>query len=283
MGIIVKNGEEIIDDKEGLKVLLKRIEAEVFSRNGSGFTWEISPEIIVTRDFTSLEKWFSKKGENPFYWKLHRTTRGGRYHLIDVSKDVDKLLWIAEEIEKELPDGVFIEKTSPCILIDQTSLREPTHYHDHAIRTEGRRLYLTVTDEYATRVFREVYTDIGLPFRNLLLTKYRELLREIILEDLGYGKKSDLTHTSITINPNAICVWERSDSNIVTAFNTKGMQPLASTGQIYGMTLALIETLKECNPEFLSRRTIHMYSYSEYIEVCFPVSIKEPPKKLKEW
>ena len=62
------------------------------------------------------------------------------------------------------------------------------------------------------------------------------------------------------------------------------MQPLNSPGQVFGMALALIETIKNNYPEFLSNHTIALSSeWTSKDAVNIKFNLVEEPKILKEW
>ena len=142
---------------------------------------------------------------------------------------------------------------------------------------------LTVPDNYAAKVYQEVYADIGIPFRDTLLTKHRELLKEIISSLFSIHSVERNTVKWI-IGYNGIVQLHPEEC---VSFEAKGMQKLQTEGQLYGMALALAEIIKEYFDAFLSNHTIKIsagrlcYHNVDEIQIEFAYIKQEP--KLTEW
>lgn len=268
---------------KSLKELLSVIECEVAVHEGSGFTWEVSPIITTDRVYRAHEKWFGKAGlewkENrgekcPSYFAINHNTVLPAYATTNHTVDLETT---GIDWKQALPAGISVQMTPPLVLRDDTVLRKPNGYQDRAYYLAGKRVYLTVTDEYAARVFREVYTDIGLPFRDLLLAKHHQILKKIALSFnlLLSHRKEDL---ELRVRFEGVCVGSK-----YFEFKDFGMQPLDTRGQLYGMLLAIIETLNNEYPEW-STPVFNQYYMSDYDGVALSVTPKAKiPPELQQW
>ena len=99
-----------------------------------------------------------------------------------------------------------------------------------------------MSDEYASQVYREKFTDIGLPFRDRLLAKHSDLLRKILEETFNRSHYTYLRVFEDGVNGDEIyrCFF----------FSQLNMMSLNSVGEIYGMALALVEIIKKDYPRF---------------------------------
>jgi hypothetical protein len=145
------------------------------------------------------------------------------YDDYDRVETVDWDIAVSRQVQNQLPKGVFIQKQSPSILYDGRDYRIsfpstrqetsscvpiPTKHsylkhvrrwkeYDGNIDTyeidgrktpyiEGCRVYLTVSEEYASRIFDEVCNS-RYPFRNYLLEEYDQILKDIALKWSCWG------------------------------------------------------------------------------------------------
>lgn len=223
--------------------LMRHIKSEILRRQGSGFTVELAPEI---RDITTY-----KYAEKPFsgnrYWKKDMSPLGH----YSGSLPGDWPIKLTPVLKRALPKEIEVIQSPPTLLVDTRNTEKLTTIASSAYKVTGCRVHLTVPDNYAAKVYREVYTDIGIPFRDTLLTKHRELLLEIISKDLREPCSFYMTF-------NLMAFYIGYDDYYYLTFESKGMQPLTSIGQMYGMALALIESIKEYYPTFLLNRTVEI-------------------------
>lgn len=232
-----------------------------------------------------------------------------------VDWDID----ISPEIEKQLPKGVIVNRTLPVVLYDGRDyvpnilsegpmvhirrLEEERKRYGHVITStkekegrkadyiEGRRVFLSVTDEYALQLFNEV-CDSRYPFRKLLLSTYDQILKEIALTWgyplYGYSPKSELhfeisyskiflrnTYEGDGMGYNGHTIW----------FKTLGMRDLNSYEQLYGMAIAIIDTIKAKYSELDQvMYTIEHDKDSVRVHGVMPAqSVVKTADALKEW
>ena len=254
--------------------LMSCIRNEILAQNGLGFKVELPP---IRIKFETYEKQFCAISENPngYIWVLSSLRKPGT--IIPLSARWRFIHY--DEINIDiLPKGVTIEKSAPCLLCDERT--KDLHCHKYkgkylAAYLEGQRVYLSISNEYATRIFKELYTDIGIPFRDRLLSKHQDILNEIV-EYLG---TSAYEEDSFTVYAGAVDCSFRLDAYY---FKDVYMKPLASIGQMYGMALALIETLKKYDFEWNN----YLFTISEEkrcIRVDYSRSEELAEQNLKEW
>ena len=254
------------------KLFINRIHSEILTRNGSGFTVELSPIIIK---YEVYEMQCNSCAEN---------TEDITWVLLSV-KNPDAPIYSQPSLRQfhydqinieELPDGIILKKTSPCVLYDgRVSSKLQRRKKKKVSYKEGQRVYLTVSNEYASRIFKEVYTDIGIPFKNRLLSKHQDILNEIV----KYLGTSTYEENNFTVYKGSVDCSFHSDPYY---FKDVYMKPLSSIGQMYGMALALIETLKEYDFEWNN----YLYTISEDDGcICVDYSYSEElvANNLKDW
>ena len=164
------------------------------------------------------------------------------------------------------------------------------------------KIHIYVTEEYSSYVFNTLYGNEGIPFCNYLLETYEELLKKIVLDYLrifppffeygikllgksccfGVAQKGFATDDNFSFSSDDM--W-----NDYIQFSEFKMSALNSVGQQYGMALALIQTIKDCYPEFEdSVCTMHIEQILTQNPIggyIIQVRLKMPatPIKLKEW
>ena len=264
-----------------LDYILAIVHINIFNHKGSGFALEANPEITKVRRFKPYDKFFDKDGETIwkecFFGESLKNYKPGIYGS-DLNVSID------DNIAKALPKGVFIKKTEPVILRDETTWNRPT-YNYGAHRVEGKRVYVTVTDEYAARFYKETYINVGLPFWDKLFNKYNHILTTITssINPVLLRFKSE---TKFIILPDEIHVSGNLigplDSVRYIEFAKLGMEPSSSAGYIYGMALALVETLKKTFPEWSNTEFVIHYKDSG-LQIDMVPPPKETPPKLKPW
>ena len=269
-----------------IEELLGRIQDEILKRAGKGFTLETNAEVTkyetYKRKAPSIISCFVSDGN--WIWKFYRADTNKKYiskfqRRIDDALNYDRIdcvdwaVDISPEIEKQLPKGVIIHKTSPVVLYDGRDfvpnilskgpmvhirrLEEGQRYKTEkdgrkADYIEGRRVYLTVTDEYAAQLFNEVCNS-KYPFINLLLTEYPHILKEIVKT---WGRSHIFTdEIYFKISYSAISLRGAYEGDgcgydwDTIRFKTFGMRDLNSDEQLYGMAVAIIDTVKTENSE----------------------------------
>ena len=253
--------------------LMSCIRNEILAQNGLGFKVELPP---IRIKFETYEKQFCATSENPngYIWVLSSLRRVGT--IIPLAKRW-RSCYCSEIDMDDLPQGITIEKDAPCLLCDERT--EELHYRRKgkylAAYLEGQRVFLTVSNEYASRIFKEVYANIGIPFRDRLLSKHQDILNGIV-EYLG---TSTYEENDFTVYKGSVDCSFHSDPYY---FKDVYMKPLSSIGQMYGMALALIETLKEYDFEWNN----YLYTISEEdccIRVDYSRSEELAEQNLKEW
>lgn len=253
------------------------IECEVLKREGVGFTVELFPLIIKREKYVKKPSTTSNPDE--YIWEWESSKPFGSYGEPDWDIKLDHIS------VDELPQGIIIEQTIPVVLLDErlvTSRRKTAEY------IEGRRVFLKVSNEYASETFKQIYTDIGLPFRDRLLENYNHILRKIIvsINDDCCGRKFSVNFEKISYD--AKCEYYDEYDGLESYigsddiyFSEFYMKPLGSVGQMYGMALAIIEKLKDsyfsfCNSIFTISREISQKDNYDNIVVEFH-------KNLQDW
>ena len=265
-------------NKEIYSQVMRCIRGEILRHQGSGFTVELAPDVRGVTCYECAERPFSGNR----YWKK------SMYHGFGFAP-CDYNIRLTPAVERALPKEVEVKKSLPTLIQDTRYTKRPTSPTDKARRLTGCRIHLTVPDDYAAKVYREVYTDIGIPFRDTLLTKHSELLHWIASSVEHHTDNRD-RHTPSPF----IIISDGIDFvhyELGCSFKNLGMQPLNSEGQMYGMVLAIIQVLRESHPEILRNHTIEMdclgpkqgnISESDHIRVKFNY-IESPKQELKEW
>lgn len=252
--------------------LLNSIQSEILARNGLGFKVELSP-ILVKYEVYEIQNISCTENSDAITWVLLSEKNPNKQMYSQPGFKRFKYDQISIE---ELPNGIILEKTSPCVLHDgRVASKFQRRKKKKVSYKEGQRVYLTVSNEYASRIFKEVYTDIGMPFRNKLLSKHQVILNEIV-EYLG---TSTYGENSFTVYEGAIDCSFHSDAYY---FKDVYMKPLSSIGQMYGMALALIETLKKYDFEWNN----YLYTISAEdgcIHVDYSRSEELAESNLKDW
>ena len=263
---------------------MKCIKSEILRHQGSGFTVELTPDIRSVTCYECAERPFSGNR----YWKK------SMYHGFGFAP-CDWDISLTPAVERALPKEIEVKQSLPTLIQDTRYTKKPTSPTDTALRLTGCRIHLTVPDDYAAKVYREVYTDMGIPFRDTLLTKHSELLQQIT-SDVEHHMENRDSHTpqSFTISSKGI---DFAHDECFHSFEHLGMQPLKSEGQMYGMALAIIQKLSESYPEILRSNTIEIsalhatelkrinhnaISKSDHIYIQFNY-IESQKQELKEW
>ena len=267
-----------VSNEMGIKEVLDKIYKEIVARAGKGFTIEVNSEV------TKFNTW--KEYGMLAVVKKKRTdikyVRPSYHENPDIS--------ISKKVENELPTGITIKKTLPVVLYDTQN----EYFVSNQVYVEGHRVYLTVTDEYASKILSEVYTSECL-FRDRLLKKHAHILKDIALRlDLSkpaINKTFEVLYDGIYYAYN-----DRDGCYFVTKvlFEEFEMDNLSSYTQLYGMALAILEILEK-DPDCICSEInceISINSPSsrmkDGIHVLFGRKVKpeptQPPKKeLKTW
>lgn len=290
--------------------IVERVEKTVLQYNGKGFTIEVLPEITTHKTYKGYVPLLNsaKYAYRPD-WFRSATYRGTS---LEIASHLFKIDWnavISKEVDisyNSLPKGIAINKAPKSTLLDD---RDTSHNHlgvsSHADYMEGHRMTISVSDEYAAKIFKEVYADVGFPFRDLLLTKYGHILNKVanVLHDKSYyftddfavkygaGFFVDDSHAGATsggLTGFETLHYEPELSVIFTEFD---MKPLASWGQKYGMALAIIETLKNKHPKYRNAIFYISHKFDCYIDrlpiiVDYRIPqqpIAEGPQELNDW
>ena len=258
--------------------LMRVVDCEIINHKGAGFTVEIAP--TITKQIKYVSRNASLFGWNLIWSPCEKNTRG-----VFVTEGLPKPKYprchAPREVETMLPNGIQIIRKPVQTLQDDRVLYSPLSKVDqYAYYTEGQQNYLSVSDEFAAKFFKEKYTDIGYPFRDQLLSKYSDLLRKIVLFMVDQHYSFDFRVSAEYIG----------DSIFPFRFKDLNMVPLNSTGQLYGMTLALIETLKNHNPKLYENYiyTVNIYGdntpLKQMLHIRFEKSPEtKQPEKLNEW
>lgn len=233
------------------KILMDLIECEVLKREGVGFKVELFP--LITKREKYVKKISEPSNPDEYIWELESSKSLGSYGKPDWEIELDNIL-----VDK-LPQGIIIEQTIPAVLLDERLVKSR---RKTATYIEGHRVFLKVSNEYASESFKQIYTDIGLPFRDRLLEKYGHILNKVVFYIdnywCSYNRFSVCSHDVFNYDSHAWDVWlfhdtfcdnwENEEENYFeVCFKDFQMKPLSSVGQMYGMALAIIEKLKWSN------------------------------------
>lgn len=170
----------------------------------------------------------------------------------------------------------------------------------------GLRLIINVPEHYATEIYKARYGNIGIPFKERLLTHHRPLMERLTTYDnrrylthhTEESLKADMariytTESTIFVCVNGISRYSPNDPEFVDygrtdlgiMFSDYGMSDLDGVSQCYGMALTLIEILKPKweNHGTVSTKLIHHTSAgSPYIEIRYRLE-QANAKPLTKW
>lgn len=286
---------------------LNKIHAEILRRKGKGFTVEVNA-IVDLHEVYRRDRYINprRQWDSKFCSIFHRNSD-------KKAERVDLDVSISPEVERKLPLGMTVKKTAPTVLYDNRNYLQYNGYDKHkddlkyyelekAVPLdrndykEGRRVYLTVTDECASKVLRNVFSTES-SFRDLLLQKHSRILKEIIV-------KMDLPHRcGFQVECDRVRWNEYIGSSeydfVEVVFKELGMEDLSSHAQLVGMALALCELLEKdfamygCDPRFSiysNQKGYRIWSnkqdyvYVTYVYLSKDKSVPPPPtKELKSW
>lgn len=281
--------------------IIDYVEKLVLQYHGKGFDVQIFPEITINKKFNGHVHLFSKK-----YSYRPAVFIGTEYasseQILSTDLCIEYNAVIAKGAESKLPAGITIKKSAPTVLLDERIKEDwkPNMSFDHegANYAEGRRVYISVSDDYAAKVFKETYETPGVKFKNVLLTKYKDIILEMtsliqqfytsqfFVDDNYVGWSSGIAcKTSRYINTNHYDIGE------AISFDKFEMKPLESLGQKYGMILAIIEMLKNSNPKYKNADYRMLYGFyccgnskCIKVDIQFLQEVKvETPKILNDW
>lgn len=326
----MNNKKEIEPWRITINELLDKIKDEILKRAGQGFTVEVSAEI--TKHETYQLKFPSLwddliKNKREFPWRLIKTITKKKYisafqrRREDKVESVDWMISISKEVENQIPQGITIYKNPSSVLYDGRDFsfnieRRLEHYrhlekknfrcygnqfvYDRYVYEvdgrktdyiEGRRVYITVSDEYASRIFNEVCNS-KYPFRNYLLKKHDQILKDIALKWSchGYHPHCDgqifIGFSGVRIRGvyegDGVYDWDS------ISYEKFGMANLKTYEQLYGMAIALIDTKKKQDSEW-TKASYSIRNNNDNTSVCIdvvllpPETTKQPAIQLKEW
>lgn len=283
--------------------IVNYVNSSVLQHNGKGFTIKVLPEITKNITYEGHVPLFGKYTYRPIL-----LDSGGYSHLKKCRRKVNSLSpadqadWnvvISKEVSKsynKLPLGIAINKTPKSTLLDE---RDTSHDHNghihYADYAEGRRVTISVSDEYAARIFKEVYTDVGFPFRDLLLTKHGNILNNVAttLHNSIYFSNENFTKYGVSFFVDdshvgtSVGTTNHKEPETSIAFIEYNMKPLVSWGQKFGMALAIIEALKNKHPRYRNAIvTMNRYDFFKSINVQFRTPSKpivESSPELNDW
>ena len=268
------------------KKIVNFVLSEILFHKGNGFKIEIQPVFTKTIKYRSDSAFLNK---NKKVWKLdrHMYIENKFPRIMKDQFNVE----LRPSVVKNLPVGIKIEKTSIQVLKDERKNYSAVPSATYAYYSEGRRVFLSVSDEYASKVYREqVYTDDGIPFSERLLNNNYELLKSIVDKHLSSLKyKSNAKEVNVEVDfgsVSAVIAYTHEEKKTVTIFEELGMQRLDTIGQVYEMTSALLEIIKKEFPEFSNNYTISMSTHSMMIDRsprAIRIKFKQKDKQLLEW
>ena len=238
--------------------------------------------------------------------------------------NVDVDLSVTKDLENQLPYGINVLKKPNGVLYDGRNYRvvfcvgknevssseSIEHHHLKHINKlgetengyrwefkgrktcyiEGNRVYLTVSDDYANRIFNTICNS-EYPFRNYLLEKHDQVLRDIALKMSCWGYYPccdgefhiDFSGVSIRGSYEGDGCGYNWDT---ISFEDFGLTNLKTYEQLYAMAIALIDTKKKLAPEW-TKASFYISHSSDYVHIDVMLPPPEPPKrpavKLKEW
>lgn len=295
-----------------LETVLDIISKEAYKHAGRGFTVEVNAEVTNYKIKKSV-MWTSFWAENTDV-KYINSFHIGKEQRNKVDLDIS----ISKELENKLPLGITITKTTPVVLYDTRDYRKRRYYKDEIIHkdnipkynegdyveldnpeiVEGRRVYLTITDECASKILGKAYVAEYL-FRNRLLIKYAHILKDIALRlNLSNHHTFDIQCDGVYYCYNfGDCGYDV----MKVLFEEFEMENLSSYTQLYGMALAILEILEkepdcigsEINCTISNEPQDHRYLSEkdrkiDVIYVWYDRRVKSvppqpPQKELKSW
>lgn len=247
-----KFAKESSRNETKLETVLDILSKEIYKHGGRGFTVEVNAEVTKYKIKKSI-MWTSFWSENTDVKYIH-FFNNEKYNKADLDISISK------ELENKLPSGITITKTTPVILYDTRDFRQNRLWNyikhkdeltkfdeneyfelDNPEIVEGRRVYLTVTDEYASKILRTAYVA-ECSFRSRLLIKYYHILKDIAVR-MNLSKQN-----SFEIECDNVCYgygyYDPRDPKMVS-FEEFEMESLSSRTQLYGMALAILEMLEK--------------------------------------
>ena len=221
------------------ELLLNCIYREIFNGKGSGFKVELSP-ILTKYEVYEWQRISSAVNSNELIWTLSEQSPSRQIY--------SKMVWYQFHYDQidtgNLPRGIILEKTSLGVVYDgriRLPLKKRVEY------MEGPQVFLTVSDDFASQIYQERYIDVGIPFRDRILSKHQEILKEltkhIVPSYCSEAMYNDYIDFFVVYKDSVYGSFGEKSFH----FRTVGMRSLDSIGQMYGMALALIDTLKEYN------------------------------------
>lgn len=262
--------------------VLNKIHTEILNRLGNGFTVEISAEVAKYLEWTEPWSSYSTAKKRRFDMKyINSFEVDGHYHGVDLD------IAISEKIEKELPSGITIHKSPLAVLIEQpdqnkSSLGNPVYL------VEGYRVFLTVSDEYATQILLKQYRGECL-FCQRLLTKYENILLEIAAYFVNSSTRIDSHRIDFRVDSRSVSiVWNAGggmNDGKTFSFEDWEMRPLRSAVEQYGMALALVATIRKTYPEWKNVDFLFRH-WDNRVVILFkapPQQKAKTTKVLKNW
>ncbi len=272
--------------------IVKYVDLCVLQYNGKGFTIKVLPEITKHIAYAGHVPLFGKYTYRPMLLDSGGDTNIQRcLHKVAIHSPVDWSVIIPKEISKsfnKLPNGITINRAPKSTLLDE---RDTSHDHNgrsqyYVDYAEGHKVTISVSDEYASKIFKKEYSDIGIPFRKLLLEKHSHILNEIA--NFLYHSPHFHSYNSFSVNDYRVGYDRFSSdeySSVYITFEKFDMKPLSSLGRKYGMALAIIDTLKKNYPEYCNAIfTTQNDRNSIYTRIQIPSQPNTTiNKKLKDW
>lgn len=264
------------------------VDIEVFKHKGAGFTVQLAPIVKRRTEYVSHDAFFGNK----LNWVKTEVDRGPFNCSFDwFDKMCDYPSWsVDEKVNNILPKGIKITRTQNKILHDDRNLY--SHSGQHTWVAEGQQVYLSVSDECANKIFKEKFTDVGYPFRDNLLAKHSNLLQKIVQFLFSGRCKEDFYNEYFYVDSESVGSRDNKRYDLLihkVKYEDFDMMPLNSFAQSYGMTLALIEVIRNSHPELFVDTvcTVDFTRYNQTFNIRFKEiqKIQEPekPKKLNEW
>lgn len=285
-------------------------------------------EVYKLKRFPSLGEELFKNQHEPT-WKFSKEVRNKKYISIFYRRvftgdycvcGVDLDLSITKELETQLPYGIDISKRPNSVLYDGREFRVTGYAYDSEVSStepvrsihlkhisetdvgfrheydgrktcyiEGNRVYLTVSDEYAKRIFNEICNS-QYPFRNYLLENHDQVLRDIASKLVCYNYTNAfvcVTFSEVQIQSGGFSGFDDGYPTIDINYGTFGLTNLKTYEQLYGMAFALIDTKEKINPEWKNARIAvfkNEATSSVIIAAMFPPREPiQPTNQLKEW
>ena len=264
-----------------INTILSKIQEEVFSQQGRGFTVEINPEITKYDEYISKCNLFAKDSKKFYSWR--RVWFDSRW----ISEEEISFLhsgWkysLPQSIAEMLPSGVILKKTAPQVLLNTTKKEPTSNTFNRAKYVEGRRVYLIVTDEYAQKLFKDVFSNVGYVFRDHLLSKQADLLKMMVNKYIQVNGFDEEKYCSFRIKSDGMVAHYKD----TIKFNNMGKNDLKNLGEEYGFSLALIEIIKTTYPQLANGQVklTAAFDYSVGISVEIRTNKSPKPMTLSNW